>query len=226
MLEQAHAADPEFAHAGAIALSGDMVTAGDILLGEEVRKNYGKGDGGVPKMYLPTGPGSTDLLRLRLVETMPDDAFKGFNPDVRRGIEESVVSLYAAESYKAGDANQTTLNERRLKDAVSRVTGGILEWRGARMLAPVRGMDQDGFDRLMKGLTDADIGTPTTADGTKLSADDLRRYGKFVGLGQGRYAVTIGEKAVADPRASGDPVTRGRYVLDLGAVARAKAGGK
>jgi hypothetical protein len=223
VLEQAHAADPEFAHAGAIAASGDMGTAGDILLGEEVRRNFGKAGDGVPKMYLPTGPGATDIMRSKLFETMPDDAFKGFNPDIRRGLEESVVSLYAGLSYKAGDANQTTLNERRLKDAVSRVTGGILDWRGGRVLAPVRGMDQDGFDGLMKGLTESDIGTPTTADGTKVSVEVLRRYGKLVAVGPGRYAVTIGEKAVADPSTKDDPLLRGRYVLDLGAIARGRS---
>ena len=224
VLEQAHAADPEFAHAGAIAAAGDMTTASDILLGGDVRRNFGKADGGVPKMYLPTGPGATDTMRATLTSAMPDEAFRGIDPAVRHGIEETVLSLYAAESYKAGDSNQVGLNDKRIKDAIGRVTGGILEWRGGKMLAPVRGMNQDGLDTLMKGLTQADIGNPVTTAGTSVSVDELRRHGRLVGLGGGRYAVMLGDRALADPATMEDPMLRGKYVLDLGTIAARRKG--
>lgn len=226
VLQQLHAVAPEFAHAGAIAMQGDMGTAADILLGDDVRRAMGKSEGGAPKMYLPTGPGSVDTMRASLISAMPDDAFKGLDPAVRAGIQDTVISLYAAASYKAGDANQLTVNTDRLNDAVKRMTGGILEHRGGHLLAPVRGMSQDDFDTLMKGLTDEDIGKPTNMAGTPVSAADLKKYGKLVSVGNGRYAVMIGDRALADPATMSDPMLRGRYVLDLGAIAQRKGTGK
>lgn len=227
VLEQLHLAAPSFAHAGAIAMQGDMGTASDILLGEEVSRTVGKADGATPKMYLPTGAGSAESIRLNLVSAMPEEALRGIDPAVRQGVDQAVMNVYAAMAYKAGDANHQQVNPERLKQAVQKVTGGFVEFRGAKVLAPVRGMNQDDFDKLVKGVLDQDMGYAVSADGTPVTAGELRKYGNLVGLGNGRYAVMIGGKAVADPTTAKDPVLRGRFVLDLGALAarRQKAGG-
>ena len=92
----------------------------------------------------------------------------------------------------AAQAGQTTYAPAMLKQAVTDVTGGILSHNGAPFIAPARGMDQQTFDGVLRGVTDNDMGGAVTLGGQRITADYLRSNGQLESAGDGRYFVRLG----------------------------------
>jgi hypothetical protein len=84
-------------------------------------------------------------------------------------------------------------------------------------------MSQNEFDTVAANLTDADLAGARTADGTPITARDVRTYGHLRAVGQGQYMVEFGEEwaptyamAAPDFGDRSQQVQRGVFVLDLG----------
>lgn len=80
----------------------------------------------------------------------------------------------------------------RLQQAVNDVTGGILDHNGGKFIAPMRGMPQATFDRVLWGVTDQDLAGVTTLAGEPVTRDYLRGRAQLESYGDGRYLVRLG----------------------------------
>ena len=120
-------------------------------------------------------------------------------PPAQAAMYEAALSLYAKSSAEAGDLNGV-VNSKRLKNALDRVTGGILNYNGKRIVAPRPGMSQHEFDALVQGLTDADLGPlPRADDGSPVGAEAIRRNSVLYSTHDGRYLVSVAGVTLFDP---------------------------
>lgn len=103
----------------------------------------------------------------------------------------AIEARYADLSAQAGDTSGTH-NKDRLQQAVTDVTGGVLDHNGGSLIAPARGMTQGQFDGLLYGLTDRDMAGVSTLAGEPISADYLRGNAQLESVGDGRYFVRLG----------------------------------
>lgn len=124
----------------------------------------------------------------------------------------AIRARYADLSAVAGDSGGI-LNDSRLQQAVTDVTGGIVRWNGQSVLAPVRGMSQRQFDQVMNSLTDADLSGVTDLAGRPVRAETLRRWGTLRETSTGYFVDVQGGFLQRD----GAP-----FVLDLSAISRAR----
>lgn len=83
-----------------------------------------------------------------------------------------VRARYADLSAQAGDVSGK-FNGERLTAAINDVTGGVLSHNGAPLIAPQRGMSQADFDRVISGITDADLGNAPQVDNFKAATEAL-----------------------------------------------------
>ena len=215
ILKSVAADDPEFAHAGVIGLQ-DGNAAKAIIVGQEIRK--------LEPQYVPT---QDSTYRSEYQRAMPPEAMRGFGPDFTKGMEDTVLSVYANLSRQADD-NSKTIDGDRLQEAVRIVTGGIVEYDrngilsgNFKTIAPERGMTSGQFTGMLDRLTDNDVGEPylPTAgkrSGGRITAKNIRDHGTLIALGRGRYAVDIGGQMAVTK--DGTP-----YVLDLKAILDARA---
>lgn len=127
-----------------------------------------------------------------------------------------VKARYADLSAQAIDTTGK-LNTERLQKAVDDVTGGVLEHNGGRLIAPQRGMPQAAFDRVMYGMTDADLGAATTLHGEQITANYLRSNATLESVGDGRYYVKLGKDPLKPVYAYQGANTEApqKFVLDL-----------
>lgn len=161
---------------------------------------------------------------------------------------DAAKAVYAEMSATAGDASGK-FSEQRWKDAVRTVTGGILEYRGQKIIAPVPGMSQGDFEKLLLRATAPANGVaivngvPTDVgafgplarnafrgaewpDGSPLTADQVRDLGVLHSSGDGRYVIELGKGSgvIAQQRLSTDSAI-GRVIapfeLNLKALATA-----
>jgi hypothetical protein len=102
-----------------------------------------------------------------------------------------VKARYADLSAQSADTTGKP-NPERLTQAVNDVTGGILDYNGGKLIAPVRFMPQATFDRTMYGLTDADLAGVSTLNGQPVGANYLRDSATLESAGDGRYYVKLG----------------------------------
>ncbi len=148
----------------------------------------------------------------------------GNMPKSRDAIERAALARYADLSVTAND-RAGTLDESRLRQALTDVTGGVVEWgQGTKffgwsgvpkIIPPKPGMSSSDFGRLVDGLTDEDLAGMTTGSGTAISAKDFRRLGTLHDAGPGRYLVEIGGGFAQGP-------DKQPFVLDLSKKVAAK----
>lgn len=100
-----------------------------------------------------------------------------------------ISARYADLAAQTGDHNYSA---KRVQQAVDDVTGGVLHFNGAPLIAPVRGMQQGQFDATIAGLGDKDLDGVTTLQGEPVTADYVRDNAHLQGVGDGRYYVTLG----------------------------------
>ena len=200
---------PEAGHAAA---AQDPATARLILEGAEVRK--------FEPQFVPS---SDSVFRDAMNRLLPPEVLEGFSPEFAKGLNDTVLSVYAAKAKEAGDAGKLA-NQDRLKASVEAVTGGVVRYDrpglgggNPKTLAPMPGMDSDGFTKLIDGLTDDDLGSVFTRQGGAVTIDEIRESGEFQALGSGKYALAIEGTPLFG--ADGGPA-----IIDLGALARTKGG--
>lgn len=127
-----------------------------------------------------------------------------------------IKARYADLSAQSDDTTGK-LNPERLQKAVNDVTGGVLEHNGGRLIAPARGMPQAAFDRVIYGLTDADLSAATTLHGEQIGAGYLRNHATLESIGDGRYYVKLGSDPLKPVYAYQGANTEApsKFVLDL-----------
>lgn len=128
----------------------------------------------------------------------------------------AVVARYADLSAQANDRSWS---EKRLQQAVTDVTGGILRHNGGDLIAPKRGMTQTQFDDIMWGITDADLKGVTTLNGEPVTADYLRNSARLESIGEGQYLVNLSKSGTMYAVGNADAAVWGHqsapFILDL-----------
>lgn len=199
--------------AGAIAAESP-VAARDVLMGEALMK----GQGG--EKLVPDSKEATPAF----LKTLPMNEFPG-GTETRETFIRGALAVYAKLSADAGDASGK-LNQERFDKAVNAVTGGVIDFRGGKIIAPWYGADYGKFDAARRSLTQADLREAVTADGAPfpVSALQSRELGtsgnwRLQSLSAGRYLIYSGDDANRRyvQRQTYDPLdTGGPFVLDLG----------
>ncbi|MCK1706120.1 hypothetical protein IVA86_33145 [Bradyrhizobium sp. 146] len=106
---------------------------------------------------------------------------------IRGAVIARAADLAATDPNFKGDFTDT-----QIQRAVNDVTGGVVTHNGAKLITPIRGMNQQWFDMKMFGLTDNDLQGAMTQSGTPVTADYIRNSAQLESLSDGRYLVRLG----------------------------------
>lgn len=124
-----------------------------------------------------------------------------FGSGLTSSVRNAALALYAKGSATANDATQT-FSQSRWDDAVNKVTGGVVDYRGAKVVVPRPGMTDAQFRTMLSGLTDADLAGSRTAEGGPLPASALKPSWftgssgwRLQSVAPGRYFVFSGDNA-------------------------------
>jgi hypothetical protein len=147
--------------------------------------------------------------------------------EARQSLRDTALAYYAKLSATANDTTGV-FNQRRFDEAMKAVSGGIVTFRGAKMIAPWYGASDRDAHEALQTLTDADF-RGTSVNGAPFPASMLRAGGaglftsgkwRLESAGDGRYLVFSGtdqdrrylQRDRLDARDPG-----GAFILDLGA---------
>jgi hypothetical protein len=127
----------------------------------------------------------------------------------------------------AAQAGATDYSADRLKQATTDVTGGVLTHNGGPLIAPSRGMPQQQFDAVIRGVTDQDLKGVTDAAGNQITAAYLQRSARLESVGDGKYRVMLGSDPMKPVYAyqGANSEAPQKFVLDLKGRAAAPIAG-
>lgn len=164
-------------------------------------------------------PKKNDDNRADIDTMLPPGAFSTGSEASRQFLLESATARYADLSQQSGDTSGE-LNSDRMQQAITEVTGGVLDMNGYPVIAPTYGMTQDDFDKRLSGLTDADLAGAVTASGQPVRARDLISQGRIRAVSDGRYVLEFGPESsptyVLRQPSPGNYRSASTFVLDLG----------
>ena len=185
-----------FAVAAAVAGRGDSQLATEILQGADVLREN------------PTVGWQRPEFD-QAIEKALGGALAG-NPQAYGAIRVAVRDLYASRAFGSGNLANATFNNELLRKAVSDVTGGVLDFNGAKLVAPTAGMTQEDFNRVVRAVPAARLDGAQARNGVPFTPADLVRDGQLQSMGDGRYFVNL--------RVSGAQILDRdgqRFILDL-----------
>lgn len=136
-------------------------------------------------------PKKTDDNALAVDEKLPTQAFAAGQEGSRQFLLESATARYADLSHQAGDTSGE-FNDTRMQQAITEVTGGVVEMNGYSVIVPRYGMTQDDFDKRLSQLTDADLADVVATNGIAVQARDVRDQARLRAVADGRYLVEFG----------------------------------
>ena len=136
-------------------------------------------------------PKKTDDNALAVDEKLPTQAFAAGQEGSRQFLLESATARYADLSHQAGDTSGE-FNDTRMQQAITEVTGGVVEMNGYSVIVPRYGMTQDDFDKRLSQLTDADLADVVATNGVAVQARDVRDQARLRAVADGRYLVEFG----------------------------------
>lgn len=161
-----------------------------------------------------------DLRETQWAKTLPIADLK--DPEIRGAISESVNAVYASMSAKDNDMSGAFKKDRYDK-AVQLVTGGVLDFRGSKIIAPWYGATDGNLRAAINSLTPDDMKGAQAADGTPFPASMLKpslsgmfssgRY-RLEFAGNGKYRIFSGDD---NARRYIQKEGGGSFILDLGA---------
>lgn len=141
-----------------------------------------------------------DLREVEWNKTLPISDVK--DPQVRTAMEEGVNSTYAWLSAQANDMSGS-FKKDRYRQAVQMVTGGVIDFRGSKVLAPWYGATEGQMTHALNSLTADDLKGAVLANGEAFPARELqtRSVGDSFGssrwrletVGPGKYLVFSGD---------------------------------
>jgi hypothetical protein len=121
-------------------------------------------------------------------------------PEARESVRQGVDAVYAALSAQAGDYSGV-LDSERYRDAVEKVTGGVVRINGAEVIKPHR-MPEHEFRNALDAVEAFDVEMLGTVLGySNAEAAEAIRDGELVNFGDG-YAVRDGGKYLIRPDGS------------------------
>lgn len=199
------------AYTGGLALESDyhLDTAAMVLRGRQILKE------GVVK-----APSSSDA-QIPIADTFGSAYTE--SPETEGAIVQAANAIYAAGEI-SGDRDPI-FDQNRYEEALQRAAGQV-KINGVRYggVANVLGeptplpsmVSEDEMDGAIENISDLDLellgnGQPKDSSGRPITANMVRKYGRLVAVGDGKYMVDFDGKRLA----SGDPDTNGFYVLDL-----------
>jgi hypothetical protein len=150
------------------------------------------------KSYLPKGDSETASFDQEFSKQLPVSTFSlaaRTDPAGPYATAQGMIQARYADLSAQSSDTSGKFNTARLQRAVDDVTGGVLEHNGGKLIAPQRGMPQAAFDRVIYGLTDADLSAATTLHGEQITAGYLRDRATLESVGDGRYYVKLGNDA-------------------------------
>lgn len=165
-------------------------------------------------------PKNTDANRATVDEILPTTAFAPALEGSRQSLLEAATARYADLSHQAGDSSGE-LNDDRIQQAITEVTGGLVDMNGGGVIAPRYGMTQDDFDKTIGALTDQDLVGAVTSSGQPVRASDLRNEGRLRAVADGRYILEFGNADYptyvmrSAPHPGGGTDMNSVFVLDL-----------
>lgn len=149
--------------------------------------------------------GNFDMKFFELVQkAIPD-------PELRKKALEAVRAGYAAETFRQGDETGI-LSTDILEGVMNRVIGPVVGYNDLSTLSfrDERGqyVDAEAFKDTIDNLTTKDIETvqddiPRMFNGSPLNMRDIREFGEFVAVGDGRYLIKTFDEFAVDR--SGQP---------------------
>lgn len=209
---------PVFGIAGDL-MRHDPRAAEAVLRGQEAIK--------INPKYAPSTEKQDDVTAM--MAAFPRDSMA---PDLAQAYEDhtqAARAIYADLSNQVGDMSGT-FNPDRWQRAVNSATGGLVEFRGKKVVAPEYGMDQSGFEKLLNRLTDDDVNAFVEGPGGKrypVSLATIMSQGVLTSYKDGQYLVqlTYGVPLVpglseALPYLAGNSAGN-KFVLDISAETRA-----
>lgn len=204
-LAQIHQADPgsPVAYAGGLAETNPAMAAsvlrGARALDADSKLAFSKDD--------KDEPAATQKL-------LPTTAFGPGGTEIFAAVKTAARARYADLSQQTGDTSGQ-FNENRWTRSMRDVTGGVLQFQGQPIVAPVAGMSQPEFDARIKGLTDTDLAGAGTPSGKPFTATMLQHgYGYRPDLRPGpRGPVQAGVVSIY-PRLQ--LFADGRYLINMG----------
>lgn len=176
---------PEFVVAAGIANEAPQ-SSKDILIGQEILKE----NSGVT----PT---------IGDVQLIVDDTFGDIlPPEVRGQVTKAAIAMDAAQRFRNGTLSKEEFDEDDFQDRLQDITGNVIEYNDKRILAPVRGMDEDSFEDFLEGLDDMALarqGFVPRAGSTPITMKMVRKDATFTQVGDGKYLIMLGNGFVTDP---------------------------
>lgn len=164
--------------------------------------------------------GDKDLAEREWIKSLPI-ADLG-SAEIRRAISGSVEGAYAALSARDNDMTGV-FKKDRYAEALKLVTGGVLDYRGSKIIAPWYGATEGHLSAAIGSLTPEDMKGAVAGDGTPFPAQMLKpslggmfssgRY-RLETRGNGKYLIFSGDDTARKyvQKQGGDA-----FVLDLGA---------
>lgn len=163
-------------------------------------------------------PKKTDDNTVTVNGLLPTTAFAPVIEGARQNLLDAARARYADLSNQVGDTSGE-LDETRMTQAITEVTGGLVDINGSQTVAPRYGMSQDDFDNVLGSLTDADLEGAITSSGVQVKAEDLRNEGRLRAVADGRYVLEFGSPDsptyVLRRPSQGNYRAPSAYVLDL-----------
>jgi hypothetical protein len=159
---------------------------------------------------------SKDDVQTAAAEAFPDTTLAAV-PGALNVFLRGGIALDAGRRAGRGDL---TVNVAALTSAMRDVAGGPIEWNGATILPPVRGMDENDFEDLMGGIGNLELAraggaNPRYADGTPFTPAELEDA-ILESLGNGRYLIRMDGLGYVESDVGG------AFVLDLAALIDAR----
>lgn len=149
---------------------------------------------------------------------LPSSAFAPTLEGTRQSLLDAATARYADLSSQSADTSGE-LNEERMQQAITEVTGGLVDMNGVETVAPKYGMSQEDFDQTISGLDDEAMRGAVTSSGLPVKASDLRYEGRLRAVADGRYVLEFGSPErptyALRQQSPGTYGTPGVFVLDL-----------
>ncbi|MFO1136040.1 MAG: transglycosylase SLT domain-containing protein [Rhodoblastus sp.] len=131
----------------------------------------------------PKLAGDDDLRSQALNKALPVNALQ---PDVRDAIGKAAAAYYAYASSLQADTSGGFKKER-FDDALQKVTGGVLDFRGSKVIAPWPAATEGHLTHVLNNLTADDFRGAVTASGEAFPARYLQTRGMGDLAGSGRW---------------------------------------
>ncbi len=160
------------------------------------------------------------------------DAASGSTPRTWMMVRSAAMARVKDMNFQKGQPGlDTSLDD--VRQALNDVTGGVVNWNGASVIAPKYGMGAASFGKTMAALGPQDLQGAMSMSGTPLTARDMTAWNspyKLQSVGEGRYLVFTEAGGVRRyvQQGGSDHLAHegGPFMLDLtGAAKRVLSGG-